>query len=131
LELQALQLALPEIEALGANLVAISPQLPEKSLSTAEDNKVTFEVLSDAGNEVAQEFGLVFTLAENLQSLYKKFGADVAAANGDESYELPITATYVINEDGTIVHAFVDTDYTKRLEPAEAVEALKKIGAKE
>lgn len=125
-----MQLALPEIEALGANLVAISPQLPEKSLSTAEENKVSFEVLSDAGNKVARAFGLVFTLAESLRPLYKKFGADVAAANGDESYELPITATYVIDMDGTIVHAFVDTDYTKRLEPAEAVEALKKSAAK-
>jgi len=125
-----LQLALPEIEALGANLVTISPQLPEKSLSTAEDNKVTFEVLSDVGNKVAREFGLVFALAESLRSLYKKFGADVATANGDESYELPITATYAIDVDGTIVYAFVDTDYTKRLEPAEAVEALKKMVAK-
>ena len=79
---------------------------------------------------MAREFGLVFALAESLRPLYKKFGADVAAANGDESYELPITATYVINVDDTIVHAFVDTDYTKRLEPAEAVEALKKIVAK-
>jgi len=125
-----LQLALPEIEALGANLVAVSPQLPEKSLSTAEDNKVKFEVLSDVGNRVAREFGLVFTLAESLRPLYKQFGVDVAAANGDESYELPITATYVIDRDGTIAHAFVDTDYTKRLEPADAVAALKEIVSK-
>ena len=124
-----MQLTLPEIESLGANLVALSPQLPEKSLSTAEENKVSFEVLSDLGNKVAREFGLVFALPETLQALYGKFGIDVAIANGDDSYELPMTATYVINSDGTIVHAFVDTDYTKRLEPAEAVEALKKIGA--
>ena len=124
-----MQLTLPEIESLGANLVALSPQLPEKSLSTAEENKVSFEVLSDLGNKVAREFGLVFTLPESLQAFYKKFGIDVAVANGDESYELPMTATYVIDSDGTIAHAFVDTDYTKRLEPAEAVEALKKIGA--
>ena len=124
-----MQLTLPEIESLGANLVALSPQLPEKSLSTAEENKVSFEVLSDLGNKVAREFGLVFALPESLQALYKKFGIDVAVANGDESYELPMTATYVIDSNGTIVHAFVDTDYTKRLEPAEAVEALKKIGA--
>jgi peroxiredoxin len=124
-----LQLTLPEIESLGANLVALSPQLPEKSLSTAEENKVSFEVLSDLGNKVAREFGLVFTLPESLQALYKKFGIDVAVANGDESYGLPMTATYVIDSNGTIAHAFVDTDYTKRLEPAEAVEALKKIGA--
>ncbi len=130
IELRSLQLTLPEIESLGANLVALSPQLPEKSLSTAEENKVSFEVLSDLGNKVAREFGLVFALPESLQALYKEFGIDIATANGDDSYELPIAATYVIDSDGTIVHVFVDTDYTKRLEPAEAVEVLKKLVAK-
>jgi peroxiredoxin len=118
---------LPEIESLGASLVAISPQLPEKSLSTAEENKLVFEVLSDVGNKVAREFGLVFTLSENLRPIYKSFGVDIPVANGDDSFELPIAATYVIDVDGTITHSFVDTDYTKRLEPAEVVEALKKL----
>jgi len=125
-----LQLALSEVESLGANLVAISPELPGNSLSTAEENKVSFEVLSDLGNKVAREFGLVFALPDSLQALYKEFGIDIATANGDDSYELPIAATYVIDSDGTIVHVFVDTDYTKRLEPAEAVEVLKKLVAK-
>ena len=116
-----------EIKSLGATLVAISPQVPEKSLATAEENKVSFEVLSDVGNKVARQFGLVFTLPERLRRLYKKFGADVAAANGDESYELPLAATYVIGVDGIIRYAFVDTDYTKRLEPEEVVKVLKKI----
>ena len=125
-----MQLTLPEIESLGANLVAISPQLPEKSLSTAEENKVSFEVLSDLGNKVALEFGLVFALPENLQAVYNKFDIDVAASNGDDSYELPITATYVIDSEGTIVHSFVDADYRKRFEPVEAVEVLKKLTSK-
>ena len=118
-----------EIESLGANLVAISPQIPERSLSTAQDNKVAFEVLSDVGNKVAREFGLVFILSEKLRPIYAKFGIDVPAANGDTSYELPVTATYVVDTDGTIAHAFVDTDYTKRLEPAEIVEIIKRIVA--
>jgi len=84
-------------------------------------------VLSDVGNKVARQFGLVFSLPERLRTLYKKFGADVAAANGDESYELPLAATYVIDVDGIIRYAFVDTDYTKRLEPEEVVKVLKKI----
>lgn len=116
-----------EIKSLGATLVAISPQVPDKSLATAEENKVSFEVLSDVGNKVARQFGLVFTLPERLRRLYKQFGADVAAANGDESYELPLAATYVIGVDGFIRYAFVDTDYTKRLEPEEVVRVLKKI----
>ena len=125
-----MQLALSEIKSLGANLVAISPELPVNALASAEENKVSFEVLSDRGNKVAREFGLVFALPESLQTLYKEFGIDIAAVNGDDSYELPIVATYVIDSDGTIVHAFVDTDYTKRLEPAEAVEVLKNLVAK-
>ena len=122
-----MQLIISEVRSLGATLVAISPQVPEKSLATAEENKVSFEVLSDVGNKVARQFGLVFTLPERLRRLYKKFGADVAAANGDESYELPLAATYVIGVDGIIRYAFVDTDYTKRLEPEEVVKVLKKI----
>ena len=120
-----MQLMISEIKSLGATLVAVSPQVPEKSLSTAEENKATFEVLSDVGNKVARQFGLVFTLPERLRTIYKQFGADVAAANGDERYELPLAATYVIAVDGIIRYAFVDTDYTKRLEPEEIVKILK------
>ena len=120
-----MQLMISEIKSLGATLVAISPQVPEKSLATAEENKVSFEVLSDVGNKVARQFGLVFTLPEGLRTIYKQFGADVAAANGDERYELPLAATYVIGVDGIIRYAFVDTDYTKRLEPEEIVKILK------
>jgi hypothetical protein len=61
------------------------------------------------------------------KQLYKSFGADLAVANGDENYELPIAATYAIGVDSVIRHAFVDTDYTQRLEPEEAVTVLKKI----
>jgi len=122
-----LQLMVPEIEALGASLVAISPQIPDKSLQTAEQNKVTFAVLSDSGNKVARQMGLVFRLPDRLWQLYKSFGADVAAANGDENYELPIAATYVIDRDSIIRHAFVDTDYTRRLEPEEVITVLKRI----
>jgi peroxiredoxin len=114
-----------EIKSLGATLVAVSPQVPEKSLATAEENKLSFEVLSDVGNKVARQFGLVFSLPERLRTIYKQFGADVAAANGDERYELPLAATYVIDVDGIIRYAFVDTDYAKRLEPEEIVKILK------
>ena len=120
-----MQLALPEIEALGAHLVAVAPELPDKSLSTAERNALAFEVLSDLGNKVARDFGLVFSLAEELRPIYASFGIDIPAYNGDDTFELPMPATYVIDTDGIIVHAFVDTDYTRRLEPAKIVEILK------
>lgn len=127
LELKALQNALPEIKEHGAQLIAISPNLPDKSLPTVEKNSLTFEVLSDVGNKVAKEFALVFSLAEELRPIYKEFGFDITEYNGDESYELPIPATYVINTDGIIEISFVDADYTKRLEPEDIVETLKKI----
>lgn len=101
--------------------------MPEKSLDTAHQNVLSFDVLSDVGNKVAREFGLVFTLPERLRAIYKQFGADVAAANGDEFYELPIAATYVIETGGIITHSFVDIDYTKRMEPEEVVSILKKM----
>ena len=127
LELRTLQQFLPDIQALGATLVAISPQTPDNSLSTVEKHELTFEVLSDVGNQVAREFGLVFTLAEELRPLYEGFGIDLPTHNGDDSFELPIPATYVIASDGSIVHAFVDPDYTKRLDPEEIVAALKTL----
>jgi len=124
LELRALQQALPEMKALGAELVTISPQTPDNSLSTAEKNELTFEVLSDVGNHVARKFGLVFQVPEELRPIYASFGIDLPAHNGDDTFELPIAATYVIASDGTIVHAFVDADYTKRQDPAEILEIL-------
>lgn len=129
LELRALQQALPDIQAQGATLVAISPETPDHSLSAAEKHELTFEVLSDVGNQVARQFGLVFQLPSELLPIYEKFGIDIAAHNGDESYELPIPATYVVDRNGTIVHEFVDADYTRRLEPIEIVEALTQIRA--
>ena len=125
LELRALQQALPEIQALGASLAAISPQTPDNSLSTIEKNELTFEVLSDVGNQVARQFGLVFNLPEALRPIYKSFGIDIPAHNGDQTFELPIPATYVINSDGAIAHAFVEPDYTKRLDPEDILAALR------
>ncbi|OIP68423.1 MAG: alkyl hydroperoxide reductase [Oscillatoriales cyanobacterium CG2_30_44_21] len=127
LELRALQQALPEIQAQGAILVAISPQTPDNSLSTVEKTKLSFEVLSDVGNYVAREFGLVFTVPENLRPIYANFGIDLPASNGDQTFELPIPATYIINTDGTITYAFVDTDYTQRLDPEKIITVLKDL----
>ena len=125
LELRALEQALPEIQAQGAILIAISPQTPDNSLSTAEKNQLSFEVLSDVGNHVAKEFGLVFALPENLRPIYANFGIDLPTTNGDRTFELPISATYIINTDGAIAYAFVDADYTKRLDPDKIITVLK------
>lgn len=126
-ELRALQEKLPDIVDLGARLVAVSPELPDQALTTAEKNAIRFDVLSDVGNRVAAAFGLVFTLPASLQPLYKNFGIDLVATNGDDTMTLPIPATYVVDRDRRIVHAYVDMDYTNRLEPAAVVDALKRL----
>ena len=127
LELKALQSVNAEIEALGARLVAISPQLPDESLSTAEKNQLEFEVLSDVNSKVADQYGLTFSLDEDLRPIYKNWGADVAAVNDDPDCKLPLPATYVISQDGKIVHSFVEEDYTERLEPDEILNSLRDL----
>lgn len=126
--MQAYQDILPEIKALGASMVAISPQTPERSLSMAEKHNLGFEVLSDAGNQVARQYGLVFSLAEPLRELYsEKFGAHLPDYNADKSYDLPMPGTFVVAPDGIIYYAFVDPDYTQRLEPEKILESLREI----
>jgi peroxiredoxin len=129
LELRALQEALPEITGLGASVVAISPETPDYARSTAEKHGLQFEVLSDVGNEISRKFGLVYTLAEELRPIYEKFGIDLPEHNGDESYELSIPATFVIDQNGTVRKAFVDPDYRKRLDPQEIIEVLQRLKA--
>lgn len=127
LELRALQTALPEFQKRGAQLIAISPQTPDNSLSTTEKNELTFDVLSDLGNAIAREYGLVFTLPEELRPIYAGFGLDLPAHNGDDTFELPIPATYVISKDGAIALAFAEADYGVRLEPSAIIEALDQL----
>ena len=128
LELNALQAVLPEFRALGARLIAISPELPDKSLSHAEKLALEFDVLTDRGNAVARDYGLVMTVHSTLRPLYHQWGLDVPAANGDNSYELPVPATYVIDSTGVVRAAHVDKNYTKRMEPAAILDALKQFG---
>lgn len=127
LELQALQAHLPEIRALDATLVGISPETPDNSLTAIEKHQLEFEVLSDVGNRIARSFGLLFTVYEEMRPLYLKWGLDVPASNGDDSWELPVPATYVIDRNGVIHAAHVDKDYTRRMEPDAVVTALQEL----
>jgi peroxiredoxin len=124
LELNALQARLPDIRAAGARLIAVSPEKPDASLSHAEKLNLEFDVLCDQGNRIAREYGLVMTVHESMRPLYLQWGIDVPAANGDNSHELPVPATYVIASSGEIRAAYVDKDYTKRMEPADIIDAL-------
>jgi peroxiredoxin len=126
LELRAFQEVLPEIKAVGASLVAISPEKPDDTLSTAEKNALDFEILSDVGQKVGRAFGLVYTFSDELISAYKQFGQEIPGRNGSDEWALPISATYVIGQDGQIIYAYTDADYRDRAEPAEVLEVLKK-----
>ncbi|MBH0002110.1 peroxiredoxin-like family protein [Pseudoalteromonas sp. SWYJZ12] len=124
LELKALNDYLPQFKTQNAQLVAISPQLPDETLSTAQKNDLEFDVLSDVGNKVAEQFGLLFTLDERIQALYTQFGIDFEHYYGDKSFKLPLPATYVINQEGVITYAFLNEDYTLRAEPTDVMAAL-------
>lgn len=124
LELKALQRALADFERLGAQLVAVSPQTPDHSLSTAEKNALTFPVLSDLGSKTAKAFGVAFDLDKNLQTLYARFGHALPEVNGDGGWTLPIPATFVIDTSGVVAFAYVDVDYRSRLEPQAITDTL-------
>jgi peroxiredoxin len=130
LQLRAYQEVLPRIRALAATLIAISPQTPDESLSTAEKRKLEFHVLSDAGNQVARRWGLVWKIGTSLDSLHKAFGIDLARSNGDTSNELPVPATFVVEPSGRIAFAHYDPNWRVRLEPAALVSALETVARK-
>jgi peroxiredoxin len=127
LELAALQEALPAIKTLGASLIAISPQTSRYTISTVEKHQLTYEVLSDRSNHVARKFGIVFQISEYLRPVLEEMGHVLPRHNGDESFELPIPATFVVSQEGKIIYAFVEPDYTKRLDPIEIVGILRNI----
>ena len=130
LELKAYQEILPQIVAAGASLVAISPEKPDDTVSTAEKNALTFEVLSDVGQKVGRVFGLVYEFTDELKSAYHGFNLDIPARNGTPGeWALPVSATYVIDHDGSIVYANTDPDYRDRADPRDVLAVLTRKAA--
>lgn len=125
LQLRAYQAVLDEIRRAGAELVAISPQTPDYALLDVEKKDLRFPVLSDAHNRVARQYGLVFALSEALKDLQRGFGNPIPKFNGDDSWELPMPGTFVIDRGGIVRLAHVDPDYTRRLEPTAILAALR------
>jgi peroxiredoxin len=125
LELRAYQAVLPRITAAGAKLVAISPEKPDDSVSTAEKNALTFPVLSDIGQRVGKAFGLVYSFTDELRSVYDGFKLDIPAKNGaPDDWSLPLSATYVIGPDGRILFADTSVDYRRRTDPLDVLQVL-------
>ncbi|GAA2793509.1 peroxiredoxin-like family protein [Saccharopolyspora taberi] len=122
--LRALQQHLDALRARGAQLVAVSPQIADESLSLTDKHELAFPVLSDIGSEVAKRFGIAFDLSEELAAVYERLGFDLQRVNAGHARTLPLPATYVIDRTGTVAWAFVDTDYSRRAEPADILAAL-------
>jgi peroxiredoxin len=127
-ELVALQHVLSSITDLGASLVAISPQLPQHNRELIRSRGLGFEILSDAGNEVAARFELRFALPDYLKAVYASFPLDIATYNGDSSWTLPMPARFIIDRRGIIRYAQSDPDYTTRPEPEDTLAALRALG---
>ena len=127
LQLRAYQQALAHMQARGASLVAISPQTPHHSRAMAEKLELTFALLSDMGNQVARQFGLVFTIDEAVRGAHKQVCADLPKFNGNDSWELPMAGTFLIDQSGTVRLAFVHPDFTRRLDPSVVIARLNEL----
>ena len=127
LYLKKLQENVSQIKAQGANIVAISVENPDTSLSVANKNKVSFEVLSDPKLDTARKFGIVYQLPAETNEKYKGYGIDLVKQNGTETPDLPLSATYIVNQKGEITYAFLEPDYKKRAEPSDIIEMLSKM----
>jgi peroxiredoxin len=123
-QLEAMNLLLPQIEQAEASLVAISPQTVQQSFFMVDQHKLRLPLLSDAGNRVARQFGLVYRVPDDQQAIYRRSFVNLPFANGDNSWELPIPATFIIDRDGTILYASGDEDYTQRPEPQNILRQL-------
>ncbi|HLO50420.1 MAG TPA: redoxin domain-containing protein [Kamptonema sp.] len=124
LELRAYQGLLPKIKALGASVLAISPQTLDASQKTALNNALSFDLLSDVGCQVAYDYGVVFEISDPLKLLYTELGHALPDYNGTEDWLLPVPATFIIDRHRHIALAHIDVDYSKRYEPADAIAIL-------
>ena len=123
-QMEAMNLVVPQIEEAGATLVAISPQTVKQSFFMHDQHRLRFPLLSDAGNQVARQFGLAYRVPPEQEEVYHRAFVNLPFANGDDSWELPVPATYIVERDGTVVYASANEDYTERPEPTEIVRIL-------
>lgn len=123
-QLSDLQKHLPEIQKLGATLVAITPEKPDLTAETEKRKGLEFPILSDTDNKLATQLGLAFTLDSELKQVYSEFGIDLQKDQGNPDWKLPVPATYVVGTDGKVRFAFVDVDYTRRAESADILNAI-------
>jgi peroxiredoxin len=128
IQLRAYQHVLSEIQKHGGQLIAVSPQSPDNSLSQMEKEELTFQVLSDPNGRVAESYNLMFELPDYLQNTFKNtLKRDLAEFNKIDRWVLPVPATYIIDKEGIVRRAHVNPDFMKRMEPQEIIDQLKKL----
>jgi peroxiredoxin len=127
-QMEAMNYVAAQIEASGASLAAISPQTEKQAYFMHDQHKLAFPLLVDAHNEVARQFGLVYRASQEQHDLYRRTFVNLPLVNGDDSWTLPIPATYIIDRDGTILFVSANEDYTERPEPLEILSKLEGIG---
>jgi peroxiredoxin len=123
-QLEAMNAVYPQIQTLGAFLVGVSPQTVHQSSLMADQHRLRFPLLSDAGNKVARQFGLVYRVPRYQQEIYERAFVNLPFANGDSSWELPIPGVYVIDQNSIMQYASVNADYTERPDPGEILNIL-------
>jgi peroxiredoxin/nucleoside-diphosphate-sugar epimerase len=127
LQLRAYERIMNEIKAAGAQLIAISPQTPDHSLSMKEKHELSFFVLSDANNKTAENYKLKYKLPDFMQAIQKRSGIELHQYNGDHTFELPVTATYIIDKKGTVIAGASDLNHRTRMEPSEALKRVRSL----
>jgi peroxiredoxin len=127
-QLRAYQSILPEIQALGGQLIAVSPQSPDNTLSQKEKEELTFQVLSDTNGLVAAKYNILFDVPAYIQDVMQnRFGLSLAEYNATDLWILPVPSTFMIDESAVIRSAFVNPDFMKRMEPQDILDQLRKL----
>ncbi len=126
-QMEATNYIASQVVAAGASLIAISPQTAKQAYFMHDQHKLAFPLLVDARNQVARQFGLVYRIPDEQQQLYRRTFVNLPLANGDDTWTLPIPATYILNRDGTVLFAYANEDYTERPEPLEILSTLERM----
>lgn len=127
LELRALQSHLDEFRKKGVTLVAVSPELPDQSLSTSEKLSLKFPILSDVDNQLAKQLGLLFPQPEAMRTVFEKFSVDWKQRYGNDDLEVPVPATFLVDKKGIVRNSFVNPEYQHRLDPETAMEWIERL----
>lgn len=128
--LEALQAVLPELQAAGGTLVAMTPETGGRALAMKRERGLGYEVLVDVDLAVAMAFGIVFRTPPLYAELLRKRGIDLAERSGNPAWWLPVPAAFLVGADGIVARSWVNIDFTVRAEPTEIIEALRRLPAR-